>query len=149
MIAVESTDVMHANEALVRQYYDTLNAHTPEVAATRLAEILAEDFIFHPPNNVDGYAGRDRHLDWLAWHHRTVSEQHFVLDDLLADSSRAATRWTVSGVQTGEFLGVPASGSALAATGQDYFHLRAGRITEMWRSMDIREVIRQFTAGTV
>jgi steroid delta-isomerase-like uncharacterized protein len=145
MVAVEPNARIASNEALVRRYYDVLNAYTADQAASRLPELLTQDFVFHTPNNVEGYLGRDRHLEWLAWHHGTVSEQHFIIDDIVTNDSTAATRWTLSGRHTGAFLGCPPSGRAISITGQDFFRLDSSLIKEMWRSMDLREVVRQFS----
>jgi steroid delta-isomerase-like uncharacterized protein len=146
MVALESRAV-EANTAIIREYYDALNVFESGTAAMRLAAILAEDFIFHPPNSAQGILGRERHIAWLAWHHGTVSGQHFELDDIVADDARAATRWTLSGINSGEFLGIPASGRSIQVTGQDYYRLQGGTIVAMWRSVDLRELVRQCGGG--
>ena len=63
----------------------------------------------------------------------------------MADSSRAAARWTLRCTHCGEVLGIPPTGRQLALTGIDYFRLTDNKIAELWRSFDIRALIQQLT----
>jgi hypothetical protein len=63
----------NATEALIRRYYaDFANDYSDAHVAAVVGELLTDDFVFHPPNNVEGYAGAERHRQWLAWHHRAL-----------------------------------------------------------------------------
>jgi steroid delta-isomerase-like uncharacterized protein len=131
-------------DVLVRRYYEVCaNAYSPDAAAAAMSEILSHDFVFHPPNNVAGHPGLERHRQWLVWHHDVLADQQFALEDVVVTGSRGATRWVLSGVHHAEFLGIPANGNRVAITGQDFFRLENGRVAELWRSFDIREIARQ------
>jgi steroid delta-isomerase-like uncharacterized protein len=131
-------------EVLVRRYYEVCaNAYSPDGAASTMSDILSQDFVFHPPNNVDGYPGLERHRQWLVWHHDVLAEQQFALEDVVVTENRAATRWALTGIHHADFLGIPANGHRVALTGQDFFRFENGKIAELWRSFDLRETARQ------
>src|SRR5438067_1396914 len=108
-------------EALIRRYYaEFANDYSDEGVAAVIGEVLTDDFVFHPPNNVEGYAGAERHRQWLAWHHRALSNQHYEIDDVVARDERGAARWTLTGMHGEEVLGIPPAGHIVTITGQDF-----------------------------
>ena len=66
--------------------------------------------------------------------------------DQLAEGDKVATRYVISGTQTGEFLGLPASGNnaVLAVTAFD--RVVDGRIVEHWADVDLGTFMQQLTA---
>jgi steroid delta-isomerase-like uncharacterized protein len=141
---------MSANvpEASIRRYYaEFANDYSDAHVAAVLGEVLTDDFVFHPPNNVEGYAGAERHRQWLVWHHRALANQRYDIEDLVATDERGAARWTLTGMHTEEHLGIPATGQTVTVSGQDFFRLRGGRIAELWRSFDWRAVAQQVGQG--
>ena len=137
---------MSANEteALIRRYYaEFANDYSGARVAAVMGEVLTDAFVFHPPNNVEGYAGAERHRQWLAWHHRALSNQHYEIEDVVATDDRGATCWTLTGMHSEEVLGIPPSPRTVTSTGQDFFRLRGGRIAELWRAFDWRAVAQQ------
>ncbi|MBV9603013.1 MAG: ester cyclase, partial [Chloroflexi bacterium] len=64
-----------------------------------------------------GARGLERHQQLLAWHRGVLPDQHFEIEDVVADASRGAVRWTLTGTQHAEFLvqpGVDLAGDELA-----------------------------------
>jgi predicted ester cyclase len=150
--SMQQTTIVATNapEALIRRYYlEFANHYTDNGAASAIADVLTEDFVFHPPNNTDGYVGRDRHRQWLIWHHAVLTEQRFQIEDVVLGAEKAATRWTLTGIHAGEFLGIAPTHRRVTVWGLDFFRLSETRIAELWRSFDLREVARQFTAEAV
>ena len=134
----------NASEALIRRYYtDLASDYSDARVAAVIADLLTDDFVFHPPNNVEGYAGAERHGQWLAWHHGSLVNQRWDIQDVVATAERAATRWTLTGVHSGEVQGIPAVRQSVTVTGQDFFRLRDDRIAELWRAFDWKTVSEQ------
>lgn len=133
-----------AIEALVRRYYTELaNDSSDAHVAAVIADLLTDDFVFHPPNNVEGYAGAERHARWLGWHHGSLVNQRWDIQDVVATAERAATRWTLTGIHSEEVQGIPAARQSVTVTGQDFFRLRGDRIAELWRAFDWKTVSEQ------
>jgi steroid delta-isomerase-like uncharacterized protein len=65
------------------------------------------------------------------------------LDDLVAEGDRVAWRWTYRGTHTGELMGVPATGKAIAMTGITLDRFAGGRIVERWSQVDNLGMLQQ------
>lgn len=136
------------SRALIARYYNQIASEPNVTEACSVAdEILTHEFIFHPPNDTESQHGLERHKQFLVWHHGVAPDQQYIIEDVVADSSRAAVRWSLRGTHRGEFLGIPPTGRQFALTGIDYFQLTDDKIAEFWRSFDIRALIQQLTSG--
>jgi steroid delta-isomerase-like uncharacterized protein len=133
---------------LIHRYYaEIANVGDSTLREAAVENILATDFVFHAPNDVPGKAGLERHKGFLNWHHGVAPDQSFSLEDVIGDNERAAARWTLRGTHQGDFLGVPPSGRQFEVSGIDFWRLQDGRIAELWRAFDLREMLRQLSTA--
>ena len=65
------------------------------------------------------------------------------LEDIFAEGDRVAYRLTIRGAHTGEFLGVPASGRAVAVSFIAIVRIADGKLVEEWGGLDQPDLIRQ------
>ncbi len=65
------------------------------------------------------------------------------IDATVVESGRAILRWTLTCVNSGPWLGLPATGRTLAATGSAYARVEKGRVTEWIELVDVLRLIRQ------
>ncbi|MFG1817927.1 ester cyclase [Kribbella sp. NPDC049174] len=103
---------------------------------------LAEDFINHdPPFGVtpdrDGMrmAGAMMREAFPDWH----SEVH----ELVAEGDIVVERFTASGTQRGEVMGVAPTGRTVSLPGINIFRLRDGLVVERWGRLDELGFLRQ------
>ena len=68
------------------------------------------------------------------------------IDDMIAEGDRVAVRLTSSAIQTGPFMGIPASGKRYEIGEIHWFRLRDGRICEHWHEADFLGMLRQLGA---
>ena len=68
------------------------------------------------------------------------------LQDIIGTGDTVATRWVVSGTQQQEFMGIPASGQAVRVEGMNFYHLKDGRVTDMWMQFDGVAMMQQLGA---
>ncbi len=68
------------------------------------------------------------------------------IDDLIAEGDKVVARTTMSGTQTGEFFGIPATGRRVSMTGVHVFRVQDGKIAEHWGSNDDLSLLRQLGA---
>ena len=127
-----------ANKQVVRRYYEeVLNGRAIDV----LPEIAAADYEEHDPlpGQGTGLAGfRDR-ITMLT----TAIEQHFTLEDIVAEGDRVVVRWTTNATQIGEFLGIPATGKSYTIAGIDIHRLKDGKLAEHWHVVDMLSMLQQ------
>jgi predicted ester cyclase len=108
-----------------------------------LDELAAEDYQDHValPGQGPGRAGLKRRIALI----RAAFAPRHTLHDVIVDSDRIAVRWTLSGVHSGEFLGLPPTGRPIEFDGIDLYQMREGRIAAHWNVVDLWSFYRQVT----
>ena len=67
----------------------------------------------------------------------------FTIDDLVAEGDRVVWRFVASGVNSGPFMGGPATGKPVAVAGIIIFRLENSRIAEGWLNLDMLGLLQQ------
>jgi predicted ester cyclase len=65
------------------------------------------------------------------------------IEDVLAEGNTVVYRTTIQGINTGEFLGAPATGKAVKVNDFTLLRLADGQIVEMWYETNLLEVMQQ------
>ena len=68
------------------------------------------------------------------------------LHDVIVDSDLVAVRWTLSGVHSAEFLGLPPTGKPVEFDGVDMYAMRDGRMAAHWNVVDMFGFYRQVSS---
>jgi steroid delta-isomerase-like uncharacterized protein len=67
-----------------------------------------------------------------------------IVEDMIGEGDRVATRWTLRVTHTGEFRGIPATGKRITITGIGIFRFsEEGKVVESWDSLDQLGMLRQ------
>ncbi len=133
-----------ANKALVRRYYEEIaNTENTDVATSVAESLLTPAFAFYTLNDDQGTHGLEQHKEFLVWHHTAFPDQHWTVEDIVAEGEMIAIHWRLSGTQRGEFLGVAPTGRQIALRGMDLFRLADGKIAELRRFFDLMDVMQQ------
>ena len=66
--------------------------------------------------------------------------------ETLVSGNSVAIRWTSDGTHQGDYFGVPPTGKRVHVEGIDVFHVRDGKIVEMWIEYDNLAVLQQMGA---
>jgi steroid delta-isomerase-like uncharacterized protein len=129
------------NKAIVRRYWEEVwNQGNLAV----VDELIASDFDGHPlPGEPDfgrGSAGQKQFVDM----YRTAfPDLRMTIEDMTAEGDRVAVRWTARGTNTGEMMGMPATGKHATVTGTFFNRLAAGKIAEGWGNFDALGMLQQ------
>jgi predicted ester cyclase len=131
-----------ANEAVVRRYYEIIDAGD----VSRIDEVLALGFISHSPP----FPGLPETLDgvrqgWAISLAAFASYRH-VIEDQLSQDDRVVTRVTATGVHTGDYRGVRGDGREVSIQGIAIHRIADGKIAEHWGRTDLASLLRQMTA---
>jgi len=103
---------------------------------------FAPDFVDHVeipgmPSGVEGVRARHAML------FTAMPDIHIDVDDVIADGDTTAARFTITGTDTGGFMGMPATGKAVRVTGMDFMRFANKRIVEHWGEMDMLGLMQQ------
>ena len=71
------------------------------------------------------------------------TDAHFVIDDMIAEGDRVATKKTFNGTVSAPLGDLPATGRCVSLQFVDIMRVRDGRIIEHWLSMDQLSFMQQ------
>jgi len=87
-----------------------------------------------------GVAGLREHYNGLL---KGFPDARIDTDDILAEGEKVLHRFRFSGTHKGEFLGFPATGKHVHATGVQVHLFRQGQAIEVWQVMDAYTFLRE------
>lgn len=73
----------------------------------------------------------------------SFSEIHVELTHTISGDNVEAAYCTVSGVHTGDGLGMPATGKRVSFTGMCMVEIQGGRVIRAWNNFDLHAMFRQ------
>ena len=129
---------LEANTALVRRFIEEVFVARRESA---IESLLHEDFVGHTwgPKPVD----RAFLHDAMRRIQAGLSDVSMTVEDTVAEADRVAVRLTSRARQSGEFMGMPATGRTYEIEEMHLFRLADGKIAEHWHVADIAGMLRQ------
>jgi predicted ester cyclase len=73
-------------------------------------------------------------------------DTHFTVDAQLADGDYVITRWTATGTQEGELMGLAPSHKRVTVTGITIDRFEGGKVVESWSNWDTMGMMQQLGA---
>jgi len=62
---------------------------------------------------------------------------------MIAEEDKIAVRWTVTGTQKGEFMGIPPTGKKVRFEGMTVYRFEGDKVAEMWWVSNEIAILRQ------
>lgn len=129
------------NKKIVRRYQEIYNSNDLEA----LGEVVSEDLLTPKimpgiPSGMEG--AKAAHRIMLAG----FPDYQTVIDDLVAEGDKVAARITMSGTNTGNFMGIPPTGKHVSFTGIYIARIANGKIVEHWGEEDSISLLQQLGA---
>jgi predicted ester cyclase len=131
-----------ANEKVVRAFLkDVLAEHHGDHAAG----YFTPDAQFHAGTvgTITGNTNIGGALNGIV---TAVPDLHPALQDMFGQGDEVVVRLVVTGTQTGNLLGIPASGRPLRWDAVDVYQLKGGKISQEWAAEDLTAILND--AGT-
>lgn len=128
--------------ATMRRTYELINDGNID----GFGDLLAEDFVEHQetPGLPPTKAGV---LDLFRGYRAAFPDLHMDAVEVLASGDRTVARVTVSGTQTGDFMGIPASGRHARVELIDIMRFNdTGLVCEHWGVADTLSLLQQLGA---
>jgi steroid delta-isomerase-like uncharacterized protein len=127
------------NTTTMRRAYELIN----EGDIDGFGDLIADGFVEHEelPDLVPGKEGVK---EFFRMYLEAFPDLHMEVQDLIADGDKAVARVVVTGTQTGEFMGVPASGKRIEVPLIDIMGFDdAGKVCDHWGVMDMLSMLQQ------
>jgi predicted ester cyclase len=97
-------------------------------------ELVPEDFVNRSAFAAGISPGREGVRDYIIdVLHKALSDIRVEIHEQIAEGDTVVTRKAITGVQTGEFMGQPATGKRLSMHLIDIVKLKNGKYAEHWR----------------
>ena len=129
------------NKKIVRRYQEIYNSNDLDA----LSEVVSEDLLTPKimsgiPTGIEG--AKAAHRIMLAG----FPDYQTVIDDLIAEGDKVVARITMSGTNTGSFMGMPPTGKHVSFTGIYVARIANGKILEHWGEEDGVSLLQQLGA---
>lgn len=126
------------NKKIVRRYQEIYNSNDLEA----LSEVVSQDLLTPKimsgiPTGIEG--AKAAHRIMLAG----FPDYQTIIDDLIAEGDKVVARITMSGTNTGSFMGMPPTGKQVSFTGIYIARIANGKIVEHWGEEDGVSLLQQ------
>lgn len=126
------------NKALPRRFFNAFE--TNDQAA--LKEVLAPDFVAHHPG-APGPVDRAGLLQVVNMYKAAFSDQHYTIEDQIAEGDKVTTRVTWRATHNGDFQGISPTGKRVEISGIAVARIKDGKIVERWLELDQMGMMQQ------
>ena len=126
------------NKAFFKRFVDGMNAK--DVGA--IEQLMSPNFVDHdlPPGQAPGIEGmREMMRGFFAG----FPDLKVKINQLIAEGDLAVGAMTTEGTQTGEFMGIPASGKKISMTEMHMVRVVDGKAVEHWGVADAMGMMQQ------
>ena len=132
---------LEENKQLVRRYQEIYNDNNLEALSEVLAEVLLTPRIMPGvPPGLEGAKAAHR-IMLLGF-----PDYQTVIEELIAEEDMVAARITMTGTHSGDFMGIPATGTRVEFSGMYIVRIKEGRIVEHWGEEDGVNLLTQLGA---
>jgi steroid delta-isomerase-like uncharacterized protein len=104
-------------------------------------EIFASDFVGH--DTAGGTFGREEFREGVLAMLGAFTEREVEIADQVECGNKVVTRWQATGVHSGAFNGIPATGRRVSLTGISIDRIAGSKIVESWEVTDDAGLLRQ------
>src|SRR4030081_1818370 len=120
----------------------TLEEIFPNADVAGLADVVDPDCVNHeaPPGVPQGLEGMQQVMLWL---NRAFYDLHYEIHQVIAQGDTVAIFCTMTGRQTGEFMGIPATHRSVASAQAHRVRFQDGKSIEHWAVRDDLTLMHQ------
>jgi steroid delta-isomerase-like uncharacterized protein len=94
-------------------------------------------------DHFDNSKGIDAFKGVIGMFRGAFPDLRLTIEDSLADGDKVVHRWTMTGTNQGELMGIPPSGKQMRWTGITIVRLENEQIVERWANVDILAILQQ------
>jgi steroid delta-isomerase-like uncharacterized protein len=118
-------------------------------------ELTASNATYNDPNVPDGkFTGPEGMKKFVQIYRGAFPDVRITINDQIAEGDKVVTRWTATGTQKGQLMGIAPTNKHAIVTGVDIARFHDGKVVEAWASYDMFGMLQQLgvvpalTAGT-
>ncbi|HXZ05471.1 MAG TPA: ester cyclase [Ktedonobacteraceae bacterium] len=127
------------NKAIARQFFE--DAYNTGNTAL-LEQLLAPTYVDQkaPTGTPEGPQGI---AEIITMFRSAFPDLHFKIEDQIAEGDKVVTRYTFSGTQQGELMGIPPTGKHVSISGISIYRITDGKMQQAWIEYDMLGMLQQ------
>ncbi|MCD6034118.1 MAG: ester cyclase [Thermomicrobiales bacterium] len=111
-----------------------------------IGEILAPSAVHHGASFPD-VQGPEAIAEAVSRQLETFPDIEISVEEAIASDGYVAVRWTGTGTQEGELLGLAPTGQVANMTGLNIYHISCGQVVESWSEMNLIQILQELREG--
>ena len=131
-----------SNKAIMRRFWGVWDKGDIDL----LDELLAPNYINHTLATPDLPPGPEGVKEVVSMFHSGMPDLRVVIEDMIAEGDKVATRYALEGSHKGELFGATPTGRQLSIKSMTVERVSEGKIIEHWRVTDELDMMRQLGA---
>ena len=108
-----------------------------------LGQMVISSFRSGHPAAPGPFHGKAGYKEFITSYVAAFPDGKITVDDQIAEGDIVASRWTARGTNTGELMGMPATGKEVTVSGIAYTRIVDGKVRESWNSWDTLSMLQQ------
>ena len=130
------------SKATMRRYFGVFEQGNIDL----LDELLAPDYVNYSPATPELPTGPEGVKEVVSMFHSAMPDLRVVVEDMIAEGDKVATRYALEGTHKGELFGATPTGRQLSIKSMTVERVSEGKIIEHWRVTDELDMMRQLGA---
>src|SRR5712691_12698889 len=112
-------------------------------------ELIADDFVTTVVGAPEQIRGRQGFREFVVMYRTAFPDLRITVDEQIAEGDIVVTRWTATGRNEGELMGMPATGKQATTAGVNINRISSGKLVEGWGLFDQLGLLQQLGAVPV
>jgi steroid delta-isomerase-like uncharacterized protein len=129
----------HDNLQIIRNIFEAWNKHDP----ARYVKLLDEKHVIESDTIPAPLTGREAGRQFMQMYVSAFPDLHFNIDQMLGDGDFVVTRWTTTGTQRGELMGIKPTNRRTVTHGCSVSQIKNGKPVHDWIYWDTGHLLRQ------
>lgn len=125
------------NKAVARNFFEQV---LDQGRVEKYADSHAHDFVAHAS---DHDAKLQEDMAAAKEERKALPDMHVKVNQMVAERDMVVVYWTAFGTNTGQGIGIPATGKRITVPGMTLFRFKAGKIKEEWGVFDMGSAMQQ------
>jgi steroid delta-isomerase-like uncharacterized protein len=130
------------NKRLMKRFVEFINTASEVLSK----ELIAAEAKFFVPSQTEPLYGPTGYLNIINMMRSGFSDIQWELEDMVAENSKIAARFTMRGTHSGTFLGVPATFRAIEVKAVNFYRFHNDQIIEEFGQPDLLNLLQQIGA---
>lgn len=136
------TTTEESNKTTFLRLHDAINSGDFEQISKTIDEVVAPDLLMRTAIPLAS-TGAQAMKDVFQMLHRAFPDIQVTIEDLIAEGDKIVSRNSVTGTNSGEYMGRPPTGKTVTYNEIFIFRFEDGRVAETWGVVDVLSQMRQ------